>query len=105
MAVIHVTKENFQKEVLEAKVPVLVDFWATWCGPCQMLGPVVEELANEVTDAKICKIDIDAEEDIALEYRIMSVPTLIVFKDGKKAASSVGVISKSEMKELIASVQ
>ena len=81
MAVLHLTKDNFKEEVLDANVPVLVDFWATWCGPCQMVGPVIEEIGNEVTDAQICKVDVDANPELAKEYRVMSIPTLMVFKN------------------------
>ena len=75
MAVVHLNKENFKSEVLDSKEPVLVDFWAAWCGPCQMLGPVIEEIAGEVTDAKICKLDVDENQELAKEYRVMSIPT------------------------------
>ena len=85
MAVVHLNKDNFKEEVLDCKEPVLVDFWATWCGPCQMVGPVVEEVAGEVTDAKICKVDVDANPELAREYRVMSIPTLMVFRDGQVA--------------------
>ncbi|MGN0332022.1 MAG: thioredoxin [Lachnospiraceae bacterium] len=97
MAVLHLTKENFKEEVLESKVPVLVDFWATWCGPCQMVGPVIEEIAGEVTDAKICKVDVDAQPELAREYRVMSIPTLMVFKDGQAVKREVGARSKQEI--------
>lgn len=97
MAVIHLTKENFKEEVLDSKIPVLVDFWATWCGPCQMLGPVIDELGNEVTDAKICKVDVDAEAELAREYRIMSIPTLVVFKNGELVDRQLGVRPKEEI--------
>lgn len=97
MAVLHLTKENFKEEVLESKVPVLVDFWATWCGPCQMVGPVIEEIAGEVTNAKICKVDVDAQPELAREYRVMSIPTLMVFKDGQAVKREVGARSKQEI--------
>lgn len=103
MSVIHLTSENFEQEVLKSDIPVLVDFWADWCGPCKRLGPIVEEVANEVTDVKICKVNIDEEDSLALKYRVMSIPTLILFKNGEKAATSVGAISKSELMEFIRS--
>lgn len=101
MAAIHVTKENFKEEVLDSSVPVLVDFWATWCGPCQMVLPIIEELAEEVKDAKICKVNVDEEMELAKEYRVMSIPTLIVFKDGKKVKSAVGAKSKEELLDML----
>ena len=103
MSVIHLTSENFEQEVIKSDIPVLVDFWADWCGPCKRLGPIVEEAANEVTDVKICKVNIDEEDSLALKYRVMSIPTLILFKNGEKAATSVGAISKSELMEFIRS--
>ncbi len=101
MAAIHVTKDNFKEEVLDSKVPVLVDFWASWCGPCQMVLPIIEELADEVKDAKICKVNVDEQMELAKEYRVMSIPTFIVFKDGKKVKSAMGAKSKEEILELI----
>ena len=101
MAAIHVTKENFKEEVLDSKVPVLVDFWAAWCGPCQMVLPIIEELSEEVKDAKICKVNVDEQMELAKEYRVMSIPTLIVFKDGKKVKSAVGAKSKEELLDML----
>lgn len=101
MAVVHLTRENFKEEVLECKKPVLVDFWATWCGPCQMVGPVVEEIAGEVTDAKICKADVDANPELAREYRVMSIPTLMVFRDGQVAKREVGAKPKEEILQML----
>ena len=101
MAVVHLNKDNFKEEVLDCKEPVLVDFWATWCGPCQMVGPVVEEIAGEVTDAKICKVDVDANPELAREYRVMSIPTLIVFRDGQVAKREVGAKPKDEILQML----
>ena len=101
MAAIQLTSETFQKEVLEAKEPVLVDFWAPWCGPCQMVLPIIEELAGEVTDVKICKVNVDEQMKIAKEYRVMSIPTLILFKDGKIAKQELGAKTKEELLEMI----
>ncbi len=101
MAVIHLTKDNFKEEVLEAKVPVLVDFWAAWCGPCQMVGPIIEEIGNEVTDQKICKVDVDENPELAREYRVMSIPTLAVFKNGEMVKREVGAKSKGEILEML----
>lgn len=101
MAAIHVTKDNFKEEVLDSKVPVLVDFWATWCGPCQMVLPIIEELADEVKDAKICKVNVDEQMELAKEYRVMSIPTFIVFKNGEKVKSAMGAKSKEEILDLL----
>ena len=100
MAAIHLTKDNFKEEVLESKVPVLVDFWAAWCGPCQMVGPVIEEIAGEVTDAKVGKVDVDSEKELAKQYKVMSIPTLIVFKDGEAVKREVGAKPKNEILDM-----
>ena len=83
MAVIKLTAQNFEQEVVNSEKPVLVDFYADWCGPCKMMAPVVEEIAEEKEDAKVCKLNIDEEMEIAQKYGVMSIPTLMVFKDGK----------------------
>ena len=101
MSVIILTTENFEEEVLNAKEPVLVDFWATWCGPCQTMGPVVDELAQELTDVKVGKVNVDEQMVLAREYKVMSIPTFLVFKDGKVAERTLGVQEKSELEQLI----
>ena len=101
MAALHFTKDNFEKEVLQSDVPVLVDFWATWCGPCQMVLPIIEELSEELTGVKIGKGHVDEEMELAKQYRVMSIPTLIVFKDGKKVNMAVGAQGKEEIKALL----
>ena len=101
MAIVHLSKDNFKEEVLESKVPVLVDFWATWCGPCQTMGPVVDELAQELTDVKVGKVNVDEQMALAREYKVMSIPTFLVFKDGKVADRTLGVQEKSELEQLI----
>lgn len=101
MSVLHLTKKNFEQEVLQAKEPVLVDFWASWCGPCQMVGPVVEEVAGEVTDAKVCKVNVDEQPELARQFRVMSIPTLMVFKDGQAVKREVGAKSKAELLDML----
>jgi thioredoxin 1 len=101
MAVIHLTETNFDKEVLKADIPVLVDFWAPWCNPCRMLSPVIEEIAEEVTDVKVCKINIDEASILSDRYGVMSIPTLILFKNGEIAAKSVGAKQKPEIMDFI----
>lgn len=95
MAVITVTKENYDEEVVKSSVPVLLDFWATWCGPCRMLSPIVDEIANEVEgNAKVCKINVDEQPELAQQFGIMSIPTLVFMKNGEITAKEVGVRSK-----------
>lgn len=97
----NISQEAFNKEVLESDVPVLVDLWAPWCGPCKMLGPVVEEVAAESTGVKVVKVNVDEAMDIAQQYRVVSIPTLLVFKDGKEVKRSIGVIPKAEILKLL----
>ncbi|MBQ7334854.1 MAG: thioredoxin [Clostridia bacterium] len=101
MAVITLTTENFEAEVLKSNKTVLVDFWASWCGPCRMLSPVVDEIAEERADIKVGKINVDEQEELAARYGIMSIPTLIVFKNGEIAQQTVGVQPKSAILEML----
>lgn len=95
MATVNLTMENFQSEVLNSEKPVLVDFWASWCGPCRMVSPLVDQIANENPNVKVGKVDIDAQPELANAFRVMSIPTLMVFKDGKLSKSVVGARPKA----------
>ena len=96
------TKDNFEQEVLKSDVPVLVDFWATWCGPCRMMGPVIEELAKESGGRyKVGKVNVDEEGELAMQYKVFSIPTLNVYKNGEVASQTVGVTSKEELLMMI----
>ena len=101
MSVVTVTKNNFDQEVRNSTVPVLVDFWASWCGPCRMLSPIVDEVAGERSDVKVCKINVDEEQELAAEFGVMSIPTLIVFRNGTAANTSVGVVPKAKILEML----
>lgn len=101
MAVVNITKENFEEEVLKSEKTVLVDFWADWCGPCKMLGPIVDQVAEEHPEIKVGKVNIDVEAALAIDYKVMSIPTLLVFKKGEIANQSIGVISKSDILDLL----
>lgn len=101
MAAIVITKENFDSEVLKAEGTVLIDFWATWCGPCRMLSPIVDEVASEHPDVKVGKINVDEQPELAQQFGIMSIPTLLVFKNGEKVQESVGLIPKEKVEVLL----
>jgi len=101
MAVIELTTSNFDTEVTEYNGKVLVDFWASWCPPCKMLAPVVDEVAEEVTDVKVCKINVDEQPALAMKFKVASIPTLIVFDNGEEVNRSLGFIPKAAVKELI----
>ena len=100
MSVVEIKKSTFEEEVLKADKPVIVDFWASWCGPCRMLSPIVDEVAEETSEIKVCKINVDEEPDLAAQFKVMTIPTLIVFKNGQEVKRNVGVISKEEVIKL-----
>lgn len=102
MAVVTLTQDNFEEEVVKSNGIVLVDFWATWCGPCKMFAPIIEEIAGEDhTDVKVGKVDVDQQPDLAGQFKVMSIPTLVIFKDGKAAVTSIGAKSKKDVLEMV----
>ena len=101
MSAMHITKENFEQEVILSDKPVLLDFWAPWCAPCRMVLPVVEEIAQERSDIKVCKINIDEQPDLASRFRIMTIPTLMVMQGGEMVQKAVGALPKEQILELL----
>ena len=101
MKVLHINKDNFHKEVLDSDKPVLLDFFASWCGPCRMVGPILDEIAEEREDIKVCKVNIDEQPELAHRYRIMTIPTLMVLKDGNIVEQSVGAKPKHQILAMV----
>ena len=101
MSIVHITKENFQSVVKESAKPVLIDFWATWCGPCKMIAPIVEEIASERDDIIVGKIDVDQEMELAMQFRVTSIPTLVLMKNDEVAATMVGYRPKADILKLL----
>ena len=103
MSAMHITKQNFQKEVMESEKPVLLDFWASWCGPCRMVAPVLDQIAGARPDIKVCKINVDEEQELASAFQIMSIPTLMVVKGGKVVRQSAGARPKEQILAMLQS--
>lgn len=101
MSVINITKDNFNKEVVKSEKPVLIDFWASWCGPCKMLSPVVDEIAKEVSNVKIGKVNVEEQQELATMFEVMSIPMLVFIKDGKIIKQSIGLTSKEKIASMI----
>lgn len=100
MEVLKVTSANFEKEVLNSDKTTLIDFYADWCGPCKMISPIIESIANENEDIKVVKINVDEAQDLAMEYQVMSIPTIVIIKNGKEVKRNVGVASKEQILEM-----
>lgn len=101
MSVTNLTTENFENEVAQARVPVLVDFWASWCGPCKMMAPVVDQIAEEMGEnAKVCKVNIDEQPELANKYNVMSIPTFVLLKNGEEVNRTIGAMPKEELAKL-----
>lgn len=101
MSVINITKNNFNNEVLNSDKPVLLDFWASWCGPCRMVSPIIDEIANERADIKVGKINVDEQPELAAKFSVMSIPTLVVIKDGKIVNQAMGARPKAQILDMI----
>ena len=101
MAVMNITADTFEQEVLKETKTVLVDFWADWCGPCKMLGPIIDQVAEEHPEIKVCKVNVDKEPSLAIDYKVMNIPNLIVFKNGEKVNQAIGVHSKSDIEAMV----
>ena len=101
MSVKEITKTNFEAEVLKAEKPVLLDFWASWCGPCRMVGPILDEIAEERSDIKVCKINVDEQQELSAQFGVMSIPTLLVVKNGEVVNRSVGAKPKNAILALL----
>ncbi|MEA4954566.1 MAG: thioredoxin [Pseudoflavonifractor sp.] len=101
MSVISITRENFQKEVIESNQPVLLDFWAGWCGPCRMVSPLIDEIAGEKPEVKVGKINVDEQGELAAAFQVMSIPTIMVMKNGKITAQAVGARPKSQILNML----
>lgn len=101
MAVLEITSANFENEVLKSDKPVLIDFWAEWCGPCRMLGPTVHELAEEREDIKVAQVNVDNETPLAISHGVNAIPTLILYENGKEVRRSTGVLSKAELNDFV----
>ena len=101
MSVLHVTKQNFSEEVMNSDKPVLLDFWAPWCGPCRMVGPILDEIVAERSDIKVCKVNVDEEVELAATFRVASIPTLLVIKNGKVVNQSIGARPKQQILALL----
>lgn len=95
--VIEISEDNFESEVLKSELPVLVDFWAPWCGPCRMMGPIVDEIAEENLELKVCKVNVDEASELAIKYDVESIPTLIYFKNGEVRATMIGLRTKQDI--------
>lgn len=101
MAVLNITKDNFQKEVMESDKVVLLDFWADWCGPCKMMAPQIDAIAEERPDLKVGKVNVDQQQELAIEFQVMSIPTLVVIKNGEVVNKSIGMVPKEQVLSLI----
>lgn len=105
MAFTTITTDNFQKEVLEAKIPVLLDFWAEWCGPCKMIAPIIEEISHQVPTIKVCKVNVDEEATLAMKFGITAIPTIVFLNHGQIVQKSIGYCSKEDLLKLIEAIK